>query len=583
MPDLRPVVTAQKRTATTPTGGGHELLDAVADTYIAAPASSVLTTRALAAAAVVVALWYHAALLRHVRSNAHFSGDDIITFCSMRELRLSEFLLTPINEHFVPLHRLVAYLANTLAPTNFEIALFILTAFHGVGVVYLHGSLRLLERLLLHEDEAKALESRALCVTQSSWLLLGLYASHVYLSPLYGWWTAGLHRLPFIAFALMSAFYYLRARDRGGWQGLALAAACMLASLGFFVKGVLVPFYLAGLELCLWLATRTAPRRKNVLFLLGSAGMGACFLLLWRHFQPEKVVELNLDLKVQADFLAANALIVRDGAVGSVFTGDLFDLANQRPAERWLASALWLGAILYTVAKRPSNALVWLVLCVLLLPNVLLVSLSKFRTGDFGVLAALVNQRYYFELYFPVVLCVAVATLRLPRSRTSTSARNSIPGRRTSGTKKVPRPDWCVHRVCGALAPSGAPQTRNAPVGRGTSAPRSWLTATAASMLLVLVASNAYSSSRQLIDNAQSKRFIERLQTDAARAGAEVGFPIPIVESRVPPHVVAWPPKWSKASVVLPALGVDVVVAREGAPAYQLLSTGELSRAPSSR
>ena len=41
MPDLRSVVPTQKRTATTPAGDGHELLDAVADTYIAAPASSV--------------------------------------------------------------------------------------------------------------------------------------------------------------------------------------------------------------------------------------------------------------------------------------------------------------------------------------------------------------------------------------------------------------------------------------------------------------------------------------------------------------------------------------------------------------
>jgi hypothetical protein len=283
----------------------------------------------------------------------------------------------------------------------------------------------------------------------------------------------------------------------------------------------------------LWLVTRTAPRRKNVLFLLGSAGLGVCFLLLWRQLQPAKVVELNLDLTVQMDFLAANALIVRDGAFGSVFTGNLFDLADQRPAERVLASLLWLGVIVYTVARRPKSALVWLVLCVVLLPNVLLVSLSKFRTGNFGVIAALVNQRYYFELYFPVVLLIAVASLSLPRSRAST--------------------------------------------------PRSWLTATAASMLLILVANNAYSSSRQLIDNAQSKRFIERLQTDAARAGAEVGFPIPIVESRVPPHVVAWPPEWSAASVVLPALGVDVVVAGAGMPAYQLLGTGELSRAPSPR
>jgi hypothetical protein len=244
MPDLRLAVPAQKHTTTLTRDDGEH---SSTDTHVAASASSALATRVLAVAAAVVALWYHAALLRHVRSNAHFSGDDIITFGSMRALRLPEFLLTPINEHFVPLHRLVAYLANTVAPTNFDVALFILTAFHVLGVVYLHGSLRLLERLLLHEREAG---SRTLCVTQSSWLLLGLYASHVYLSPLYGWWTAGLHRLPFIAFALMGAFYYLRARDRGGWQGLALVAACLLASLGFFVKGVLVPFYLVGLEVC---------------------------------------------------------------------------------------------------------------------------------------------------------------------------------------------------------------------------------------------------------------------------------------------------------------------------------------------
>jgi hypothetical protein len=39
----------------------------------------------------------------------------------------------------------------------------------------------------------------------------------------------------------------------------------------------------------------------------------------------------------------------------------------------------------------------------------------------------------------------------------------------TSGTGRVPRPDRCVLRVRGALAPSGAPRTRNALVGGGTS------------------------------------------------------------------------------------------------------------------
>ncbi len=479
----------------------------------------------VALSATTVAIAYHVALLVHVYQNAHFSGDDVITFCQIADKGFIQFVLTPLNEHFVPLHRLVAYLAHAGAPMSYGFALLVLTSFHVLGVVYLHGTLRVLERTLLPSEPARA--SSLLCTSPWSWVLLGLYAGHVYLSPLYGWWTAGLHRLPFIACALLGTYHYFRYRERDRPSDCLLCVLGLFAGLGFFVKAVLVPSYLLGLELCLWLATGRPPRKKHLLLLGACLAAFGALMLVWRAMQPAQMSELNLDPKVQRDFFAATAIILRDGAVGSIFSGGLFGLSVQAPSERVLASLMWGVLFVSTVFRRPSNLLVWGVLLLVLAPNVLLVSLSKHRTGEFGALAALLNQRYYFEMYFPVVLFLAVAGYR---------ARWPKQGRAASS-----------------------------------------LTAAVAVLALSLVALNAWGSSRHFVNNAQAKRFIERLQADAARVAQRTGHPIRIVEGGVPAYIVAWPPEYAKASVVLPAMGIDVTLASAQDAAYQVLPTGELT------
>jgi hypothetical protein len=236
--------------------------------------------------------------------------------------------------------------------------------------------------------------------------------------------------------------------------------------------------------------------------------------------------ELNLDPKVQRDFFAATAIILRDGAIGSIFSGGLFGLSVQAPWERVLATVSWATLFGYTVLRRPSNLLVWAVLLLVLSPNVLLISLSKLRTGDFGALAALVNQRYYFELYFPVVLFLAVAGYR------ASGPRQGLPMRASS--------------------------------------------AAAATLALSLVALNAYASSRHFVNNAQAKHYIERVRADAERVTRLTGSPIPIVEGGVPAYIVALPPAYARASAVLPALGIAVTIATTPEGAYRVLPTGAL-------
>jgi hypothetical protein len=418
-----------------------------------------------------------------------------------------------------------------VAPGNFGAALVVLYAFHALSMLYLYRTLLLLEPRVLSAPSARTQEPLRLLQEPASWLLFGLFYVNVFVGSLFMWWTAGLHRLPFVAFSCVSAYYYLRYRRSGSTRhGLACAGAVVLA-LGFYTKGVLVPWYLLGVELCLWPDTRRDERRRNLALVAALVAGTALYAGLWSLGQPAVVQAINSDWHFQLQYVIVSWKVFQSGIVGHVFRStDKLTLAAVA------ASLVTLAVVARSTLKRPSVFMTWLALFGFLLVNVGMVSLSKHRTGAYGLLIPLFSDRYYYELLFVVVLFAAVA---LERSGPSTIGR------------------W-THQ--GSL--------------------RGWFVAVAVAASVIGVAATSYASlerdaRRTFTDYRKARQFVHNVQRDSRRLRVS-DEPLHIVEGLVPPYIVMFPPEYCHQSSVLRALGVPALVSAPGPDVYRLLPSGQI-------
>ena len=150
------------------------------------------------------------------RQRVSFYGDDYIGFHGVVTQSVRQFLLTPIDVHFIPLHKLATWLIYRIAPLNFDVALAVMCAFHLLGLWTLYRTLRLLG---------------------ASWLsapLTALCAVNVYGGVLLLGWSAGIARLAYILLSIAAIYHYLRFRESGSWGRLATVVACVVAAAAFF-------------------------------------------------------------------------------------------------------------------------------------------------------------------------------------------------------------------------------------------------------------------------------------------------------------------------------------------------------------
>ena len=184
-----------------------------------------------------------------------FSNDDLDFFMYLHRGDLLRLMLTPLNEHWVPFHRLSSWLVYKPGAMRYEVALAMLLAFHLMAVVYLRATLRRLGTGTAGDVLACAYAS---CV----FLLFGLI----------GFANAQL-RVPHVALCMMAIYHYLAWLDGGRPRNLWLAAIAFGLDLCVYQKAVLVPVYmgLAG-----WLAF---PQRFRV-EPLKAALLPACLLLV---------------------------------------------------------------------------------------------------------------------------------------------------------------------------------------------------------------------------------------------------------------------------------------------------------------
>jgi len=330
---------------------------------------------------------FAAAAVCFAKRNSHFLTDDFAGFYLVATQPFLKVLSTPIDVHFVPLHRLVTQLIYSIAPLDFGVALSVLVFFHGIAVVTLYATLRQLK-----ESPVNA-------------VLVFFYATNVYLGVLFLWWTSGLHRLPYIAFAIATVYHYVKYRRGRSRKSLLFAAACFAAALGFYSKAVLIPATLLGVEVCL---LRGTPRRQlagNLLVISAFLAAAVLYAVFTRAVIDSAFTQIHVDAGFLLDFERRSFAILSEGVFGVVYQGSA-KLLNA------VLFGFWVLFIAYTVARQPKNATAWIAGIALVAANVAVIAISH-RTERFGLSIAN-SYRYYFELMYLVVLFAGIALHNLP-------------------------------------------------------------------------------------------------------------------------------------------------------------------------
>lgn len=159
-------------------------------------------------------------------SGTDFNNDDLDFFACLQKGDLLQLMLTPLNGHWTPFHRLSSWLVYRPGAMRFELMVAMLLAFHLMAVIYLRATV------------AK------LGAGMSANLIACGYASCAFL--LYG--MLGIAnaqlRVPHVALCAMAIYHYVAWLKGGGKRHVSLAAIAFLLDLCVYQKAVLVPVYM---------------------------------------------------------------------------------------------------------------------------------------------------------------------------------------------------------------------------------------------------------------------------------------------------------------------------------------------------
>jgi hypothetical protein len=334
------------------------------------------------AACALIGAAYTAQVIAFALHNSCFVGDDVSSLWLASRMPMLEFFVVPIDVHFVPLHRATNWLMSRVADLRFSFGLAFLVTVHLATLGVLGALLRKLETGAV------------------GWFLLGAYSVQVTLGSMFMWWSSGLHRLPYVFFAVLSCWAYLRYRETGSWRDALLLGVAMVAALGFYSKALLIPLYVGALHVALLGAEPMRIRRSAAVATACSlAVITVAYLAVWRSHTAYGMQSVNEDVGFYAGFVRWGLQVFAPTWLG-VFLDD----------DAWVLPATIAAASIacgVSIALNRRAALAWAGLLVVLVTNFLLHAASAAKTSfGFGTLMA---DRYYFESAFLVVVFAGAA------------------------------------------------------------------------------------------------------------------------------------------------------------------------------
>jgi len=338
------------------------------------------------AALLALLLLYCGTVGVFVAEYTFFFSDDFGNLRLARTLPLADYLVRPIDIHFVPMHRLFVWVLQKLSPLNYPLAVAALLACHGLTML-------LLKRLF---DLIRP--------SRLNLLLLVVYSANIFFAVPLAWFTSGVHRFPCLLFTVASLYYAARfAAEARPLQFLASVLAALLA-LGFYAKALLLPAYVLGLALC-FAASGVGGRWRRMLPIAAVQIALAGGYVLFRHYSIGRLPAEPPPPRGLYDVVVAMFSIFSEGLLALRFH-------TRTVPEGWVVPVVFVVAG-WTIWRSPRNAVVWLVAAAWFALNALLLTMG--RGFAFGIWATLV-YRYYFELVFFVVITAKIVLTNIDRA-----------------------------------------------------------------------------------------------------------------------------------------------------------------------
>ena len=325
-----------------------------------------------------------------------FEIEDILHFRDWQQQSLWRALWTPIDVYRLPLHQLASGWFFSILGMHFGAAVLVMLGVLLADLVLLSAIFRRLG-------------------VNSFWSAIVLFAvaCNVYVLDLLTWWSAALHRLPYVFFCLLTCWAWLAYRQQGRRYHALLCILGVLCGLGFYAKAVLIPAFVVLLELVLLAdgqpAQHPTGRLGAALVVLDLAYVVAS--LVWPIGNHSSVL---IDGYTPAIVWSASQHYLLAWLPMTAHLDHSFGPQGQQIAALSLLALLTLAVI-----RRPRSGPFWIGFILALGANALLISISV-QIRRFGVFA-LELDRYYFEaipisaIFLGVALQRTLETGRLRR------------------------------------------------------------------------------------------------------------------------------------------------------------------------
>jgi hypothetical protein len=459
----------------------------------------------------VLTLAYTLLLVWFCFHNGALRGDDLIFFADARRRSFPAFITEPMDVHAVPLHRAVTYLVPQLGRPRYEALLVCMAVVHVVGLVLLYRALQ-------------AFAPNPVNAAATFW-----YASFVDLGSVFLWWTAALHRLPYVTLSALALYAYARFRRERSAAWAACVVGSVIGALGFFEKGIFTAVMLGAIEAALFFETDSHDRRGNWLLIGGLALVCAVHFTVWRAAVGSSWSAMVIDAASVWPYALASFHMLLSGTVGRVLEWV------------WPAIALWVLLASVTIRRAPRTALLWGTGFLVVTASLLSTGISVPRLQAWGMLLPYYCHRYYPDVMFNVVVFSALVWQR--------------------------------------AFPSGAWALR----GRRSR----WLSATSAMMamtalMLVSIKSSFRLMRTQYADTLQTKRYVDNVMA-GMDALEEKRQPLVFVDGTLPTFINPLGGETARHAVLLYALGyrvrfLDQRVAKHRRDVYRISDTGVIER-----
>ena len=366
-------------------------------------------------------------MMAHFTARSTFVWDDIV---NLREAQLSNLSIGYLVDEspavcclglrLAPVHRLAYWLLQEFSPMNFRIA-------QATALVCFALVLLVLHRLLV---ELFGTGPGPLILT----LLYGVSTVHV---DVIQWWSASLDRLPDTLFSLLVMLFYVRFHRTGARRWLVLSVAALSMALLFHTKAALVPLYVVLLQTFIltpgepWRDTFRSLTQQWRVWVAYAVPVGTYLAVYLQRYGGEGIADPSLSML--GHYLPILWFrIVAPGLFG-VYIPRSLGPAVAVPIMVAAQLAL-VGAVVWTISRRPAAWRAWVFFLVAFLVNAIVVGLTRIfaDTGTVAPNGIAYALRYNEEIAYLVPIAVGAAVLRAGRTVALRGAVEPAHGRTTA-------------------------------------------------------------------------------------------------------------------------------------------------------